>query len=192
MHANLYLPNTTLALLPDELEASRWERGKFYREGSSSRKNWYFDTTGIPFYIKRKLIQRGLLLAMDLTEVTHCLLLSLADCCRVQHFREIYPDTAFNKSIIHNVTVDEEDQCQLRCYLQTDCKSYNLGPLSQQGKRVCELSSSRYESHVSHLVSRPGFIYRPSEVSSLLWDLGKRMIASREETEVVLRPTPNT
>ena len=94
--------------------------------------------------------------------------LSLADCCRILLFREIYPDSAFNKSIINNLTVDGEDQCQLSCYLQTGCKSYNLGPVSEQGKRVCELSSSHYESQVSHLESRPGFIYRPSDVSLLL------------------------
>lgn len=85
------------------------------------------------------------------------------DCCRILLFREIYPDSAFNKSIINNLTVDGEDQCQLSCYLQTGCKSYNLGPVSEQGKRVCELSSSHYESQVSHLESRPGFIYRPSD-----------------------------
>ena len=113
------------------------------------------------------------------------LFLSLADCCRILLFREIYPDSAFNKSIIDNLTVDGEDQCQLSCYLQTGCKSYNLGPVSEQGKRVCELSSSHYESQVSHLESRPGFIYRPSDVSLLLWVLGKRIIASREKTDFV-------
>ena len=122
---------------------------------------------------------------LSLKWIIFFLFLSLADCCRILLFREIYPDSAFNKSIINNLTVDGEVQCQLSCYLQTGCKSYNLGPVSEQGKRVCELSSSHYESQVSHLESRPGFIYRPSDVSLLLWVLGKRTIASREKTDFV-------
>ncbi|KAJ7360314.1 hypothetical protein OS493_016945 [Desmophyllum pertusum] len=84
------------------------------------------------------------------------------DRCRTLHFRENYPDSTFNKSIIQNLTVDSEDNCQVACFIQPACKSYNLGPPDGQGKRVCELSSSRHFSHSHHLVSRPSFIYRPS------------------------------
>lgn len=61
--------------------------------------------------------------------------------------------------------MDSGDLCQIQCFLQYDCKSYNLGPPSEQGKRVCELSSSLHVFHANHLVFRPGFTYHPSTVS---------------------------
>lgn len=61
--------------------------------------------------------------------------------------------------------MDSGDLCQIQCFLQYDCKSYNLGPPSEQGKRVCELSSSLHVFHANHLAFRPGFTYHPSTVS---------------------------
>ena len=80
-------------------------------------------------------------------------------------FGNVYPDSAFNKNITKNFTVDSGDLCQIQCFLQYDCKSYNLGPPSEQGKRVCELSSSLHVFHANHLAFRPGFTYHPSTVN---------------------------
>ena len=79
----------------------------------------------------------------------------------------VFKDKAFNKSIIRNVIVQDEELCQWKCFLDDTCKSYNLGPplVGEKGKRVCELSSSHHVSHPGYLVSRPGFIYRSSVVS---------------------------
>lgn len=84
------------------------------------------------------------------------------DHCRLLKFGNVYPDSAFNKNIIKNFTVDSGDLCQIQCFLQYDCKSYNLGPPSEQGKRVCELSSSLHVFHANHLAFRSGFTYHPS------------------------------
>ena len=72
---------------------------------------------------------------------------------------------AFNKSIVKNITVKDENQCQLKCYFEVTCKSYNLGPPRHDGRHVCELSSSHHVSSPDGLESRPGYIYRPSMVS---------------------------
>ncbi|KAJ7360219.1 hypothetical protein OS493_016847, partial [Desmophyllum pertusum] len=90
--------------------------------------------------------------------------------CRLLDFVGVFRDKSLNKSIIKNVTIHEEEICQLTCFLEDTCKSYNLGPPVPQPtgegvvviKRVCELSSSHHVSHPDYLVSRPGFIYRPS------------------------------
>lgn len=62
------------------------------------------------------------------------------------------------------MTVKDEQLCQLRCFVEETCKSYNLGPPESggEGKRVCELSSSHHVLHPDYLVSKSGFIYRPS------------------------------
>ena len=90
-----------------------------------------------------------------------------SDICRELAFEGVFKDKALNKSIVRNVTVHDEELCQWKCFLDDTCKSYNLGPpqVREEGKRVCELSSSHHVLHPEHLVSRPGFIYRSSVVS---------------------------
>ena len=87
--------------------------------------------------------------------------------CRELAFKGVVRDKALNKNIVRNVTVQNEELCQWKCFLDDTCKSYNLGPpqAGGEGKRVCELSSSHHILHPQHLVSRPGFIYRSSVVS---------------------------
>ena len=77
-----------------------------------------------------------------------------------------YPDSSFVKSIFNNLTVDSRDQCRIRCFMDTRCKSYNIGPSQGDAeKHVCELSSISHLFHQDHLVSRPGFSYYPAKVS---------------------------
>ncbi|XP_058970039.2 epidermal growth factor-like protein 6 [Pocillopora verrucosa] len=86
--------------------------------------------------------------------------------CRVLFFEAAsFSDKVLNKSIIKNLTVKDEQLCQLRCFVEKTCKSYNLGPPDSggEGKRVCELSSSHHVLHPDYLVSKSGFTYRPSE-----------------------------
>ncbi len=91
------------------------------------------------------------------------------ELCRELNFVGIFRDKAFNKSIIRNVTVQDEELCQWKCFLDDICKSYNFGPpqVGEEGKRVCELSSSHHVLHPEYLVSRPGFIHRSSVVRLL-------------------------
>ncbi|KAJ7360215.1 hypothetical protein OS493_016842 [Desmophyllum pertusum] len=103
----------------------------------------------------------------------HCISVAMQERCRALDFVGAFKDKSLNKSIIKNVTIHDEEICQLTCFLEDTCKSYNLGPPVPQPtgegvvviKRVCELSSSHHVSHPDYLVSRPGFIYRPSAVS---------------------------
>ena len=77
-----------------------------------------------------------------------------------------HPDSSFVKSIFNNLTVDRRDQCRIKCFMDTRCKSYNIGPSQGDAeKHVCELSSSSHLFHPNHLVSRPGFTYHPAKVS---------------------------
>ncbi|XP_020610701.1 putative vitellogenin receptor isoform X2 [Orbicella faveolata] len=84
--------------------------------------------------------------------------------CRELAFVGVFKDKALNKGIVRNVTVQDEELCQWKCFLDDSCKSYNLGPpqVGEEGRRVCELSNSHHVLHPKHLVSRPGFIYRSS------------------------------
>ena len=79
-------------------------------------------------------------------------------------------NSAFTKSIVKNITVKDDNQCQLECFFEATCKSYNLGPpqeLSGNMRHVCELSSSYHIFSPDDLVSRPGFSYHSSVVSNV-------------------------
>ncbi|XP_078344938.1 uncharacterized protein LOC144630446 [Oculina patagonica] len=94
----------------------------------------------------------------------HCIIVETQELCRELNFVGVFKDKAFNKSIIRNVTVQDEELCQWKCFLDDTCKSYNLGPphVGGEGKQVCELSSSHHVLHPEYLVSRSGFIHRSS------------------------------
>ena len=78
-------------------------------------------------------------------------------------FSAAYSHSSFSKNIIENLTVLRKDKCQISCFIEISCKSYNVGPsTSENNKRVCELSSSTYIFHQNHLVPRPGFTLLPS------------------------------
>ena len=89
------------------------------------------------------------------------------ELCRELAFVSVFKDKALNKGIVRNVTVQDEELCQWKRFLDDTCKSYNLGPpqVGEEERRVCELSSSHHVLHPEHLLSRPGFIYRYSVVS---------------------------
>lgn len=86
------------------------------------------------------------------------------DVCRELHY--LFPAT--DKALVGHVTkmvkVNNADQCEIRCYRELGCLSYNLGPYQGNG-HVCELSNSDHLRHPDDLVITPGFIYGGTENS---------------------------
>ena len=72
--------------------------------------------------------------------------------------------------MIQSILVDENDQCQFKCYLERSCLSYNLGILGSVDKLLCELSNSDHYQHTGDLVFKKGFSYHPTAVSvPIIW-----------------------
>lgn len=69
--------------------------------------------------------------------------------------------------MIQSVLVGDNDQCELHCYVEQSCLSFNLGPGSGD-KLTCELSNSDHYQHPGDLVSKRGFSYHPTAVSKIL------------------------
>ena len=70
-------------------------------------------------------------------------------------------DNALRNHVIQLVQVNDKDQCELLCYLEQMCLSFNFGSGN------CELSNSDHYQHPADLVSRIGFSYHPTAVSVL-------------------------
>ena len=91
---------------------------------------------------------------------------SISDTCRVLEFTEPIEGRALKGHVFKNLSLEIQENCELNCYLENDCSSYNLGPLVD-GRYVCELSDSDDGQHPRDLESRHGFIYGATKVRLL-------------------------
>jgi len=85
--------------------------------------------------------------------------------CRILEFLEPETGMRLKDHVIQSTSVDEGKQCQLQCYLETSCLSYNLGTEENGTKLLCELSNSDRYQHPGDLVLRKGFSYHGTAVS---------------------------
>ncbi|XP_031571626.1 SCO-spondin-like isoform X2 [Actinia tenebrosa] len=80
----------------------------------------------------------------------------------------IYEPIADPNKILTNhgieVHMTESDQmCRIKCYLNYDCVSYNLGPSPTPGMMVCQLNDADRYQHPQDYQERPGYSYRGIE-----------------------------
>lgn len=87
------------------------------------------------------------------------------DACRVLKFAAPEEDRYLEHHVIQSILVDDNDFCQLKCYVEPRCLSYNLGTMASVDKFVCELSDSDHNEHPENLVFKKGFSYHPTVVS---------------------------
>ena len=73
-------------------------------------------------------------------------------------------DDYLENHVIKSLMVDNKDQCELRCYAENFCSSFNLGISETRGKLKCELSDSDHFQHPEHLICKEGFSYHPTMV----------------------------
>lgn len=91
----------------------------------------------------------------------------LPDVCRELYYLPSVVDKALAGHVIRTVKVNNGNQCEIRCYHELECLSYNLGPYQDNG-HACELSKSDHIRHPGDLVPMPGFIYTGTEVHDLI------------------------
>ena len=61
-----------------------------------------------------------------------------------------------------------ESMCEVKCFKEHSCMSYNLGSWDEDGAYRCELSDSDHVTHPEALVRQNGVTYRPTEVRLVL------------------------
>lgn len=75
---------------------------------------------------------------------------------------------ALDGHVIAKVEVFDKDICELKCYYNDDCVSYNFGP-SETGGDICELNNS---TDRRHLKSKENFIFQATEVRYICYWTG--------------------
>ena len=66
-----------------------------------------------------------------------------------------------------------EGSCRVRCFLEPNCVSINVGPADDQGQRTCELNNLTDEGLSQTGLTRtekPGHIHYSAEVSDIFAD----------------------
>jgi len=83
---------------------------------------------------------------------------------RILIFKEPLSNKALEGHLIRTVKVSDEANCRLKCYLEPNCVSVNVGPMDE-GSHICELNNDTDESP-SHLalVERQLYTYYAVEV----------------------------
>ena len=85
----------------------------------------------------------------------------LLDDCRNIEFRKQIENVLLISHVIKSERVLEEENCQIYCYLEANCVSYNYGPAEDE-LYLCELSDMNHlQVSSDELEERQGFIYRP-------------------------------
>ena len=69
--------------------------------------------------------------------------------------------------VFKSIAVREERTCDVKCYIEESCVSYNIVSTPKDGTMICELSYSDHEMHPEDLKRRFGSIYQSFEVSFL-------------------------
>ncbi len=83
---------------------------------------------------------------------------------RVLIFKEPASDKTLNGHVIRTEKVADKGSCRVKCYLEPNCVSVNVGP-QEKGSHVCELNNATDESPtLSGLLKRKSYTYHGIEV----------------------------
>lgn len=70
--------------------------------------------------------------------------------------------------VFRTIQVQGGRNCDAKCYMESNCISFNVVSSHVNGTMTCELSNSDHELRPGSLTRRHGSIYQPIEVSLLI------------------------
>ena len=73
-------------------------------------------------------------------------------------------DFILEKHVFKMMEIETASACEVNCFLEADCVSYNLKP-QQNGKLLCELSDSDHANNRQDLRYKEGTVYKSFKVS---------------------------
>ena len=80
-------------------------------------------------------------------------------------FKDPIPNMAMKNHVIKSVEVPNEGSCRVMCYMEPNCVSINVGPVTGKSQK-CDLNNATEENHASFLlVNNPGYAYLAIEVT---------------------------
>ena len=93
------------------------------------------------------------------------------DVCRILEFKSAMKGYNLQGHIFKSVEVQNETDCDVKCYLESDCISFNVVTSPTDGTITCELSNSDHETHPEDLRRQFGAVYQPIKVKGITEEL---------------------
>ena len=93
------------------------------------------------------------------------------DVCRILEFKSAMKGYNLQGHIFKSVEVQSETDCDVKCYLESDCISFNVVTSPTDGTITCELSNSDHETHPEDLRRQFGAVYQPIKVKGITVEL---------------------
>ena len=93
------------------------------------------------------------------------------DVCRILEFKPAMKGYNLHGHIFKSVEIQNETDCDVKCYLESDCISFNVVTSPTDGKITCELSNSDHETHPEDLRRQFGAVYQPIKVKGITEEL---------------------
>ena len=93
------------------------------------------------------------------------------DVCRILEFKSAMKGYNLQGHIFKSVEVKSETDCDVNCYLESDCISFNVVTSPTDGTITCELSNSDHETHPEDLRRQFGAVYQPIKVKGITVEL---------------------
>lgn len=111
--------------------------------------------------------------------------------CRQLEYSQPVPDRALINHVLIKINTTREDICDIRCFTEPNCLSFNVGPLEDSDQYLCEISDSNGALSPGNLVPRKGFTYQGTKVF-LEFDLypSKRQYGSKLSYHYWLKTSP--
>ena len=85
---------------------------------------------------------------------------------RIIVFKEPVPNKVLTGHVISSETAPNEGSCRVKCYMESNCVSINMGPL-KEGKLECELNNATAENETV-FDSKDAHTYLAIEVSAFV------------------------
>ncbi|XP_048577458.1 uncharacterized protein LOC116606244 [Nematostella vectensis] len=109
--------------------------------------------------LAKRFSQKGFyLMAVCILEVK---LICDSNACRVVEFMKCVGNKSLTAHhVLRSMSTDPDpDLCEIQCFAEQSCFTYNLGPVDATGHRKCELNFADLLTNGANLENRPGFSY---------------------------------
>ena len=75
-----------------------------------------------------------------------------------------YKGKRLSNHVLRIANVEDQEICEIQCFIENNCFSYNIMTRSDSGNQRCELNSATHEGHERDLKTDTDYVYQAAEV----------------------------
>ena len=113
--------------------------------------------------------------------------ISFSDDCRQLEFKpsHTFDNKRLRNHVIRTTDVMDGDFCEMACYMEPNCVSYNLKKAPEtNGKYKCELNNSTFEGQKHKLKTSAQYTYRGAKVHDVAVSIFEEFVTVRVKRRI--------